>query len=86
MVGEPALAHVDEPVIAFGIGWQQEEAGIDEIADRVINNAFHYFAIEELQPHPYSMDDGRAGVEVETLVMRVSVKAVDIKDSLDLFD
>ena len=85
MVDEPVLAYVDEPVIAIRIGGQQEEAGIDKIPDRVVDDSLHHFAVEELQPHPDSMDDGRAGMEVETLVMRVSIKAVDIEDSLDLF-
>src|ERR1035438_5569956 len=65
MVDQPALQHVNEPVVAAGVGWQQEESGVDQIANGVEYDSLHDFAIEELEAHPDAMDDRRPGVEVE---------------------
>ena len=85
MVGEPVLAHIHKPVIAVRIGRQQEEAWIDEIPNGVVDDSLHHFAIEKLQPHPDSMNDWRASMKIQMLVVRVSIKAVNIENSLDLF-
>jgi hypothetical protein len=85
MIGEPALPHVHEPVIALRISGQQKEARVDEIANRVIYHSLHDFAIEKLQPHPDPVDDGRTGIEIQMLVIRVPFKAIYIENSLDIF-
>ena len=84
MVGKPALPDVHEPVIAVWIGGKKEETWIDEITDGVIDDPLHHFTIKKLHTHPDSMDDGRAGMKVEFLMIRVSFKTVDIEDSLDV--
>src|ERR1039458_5926483 len=86
MVEQPALQHVNELVVAAGVGWQQEESGVDQIANGVVYDSLHDFAIEELEAHPDAMDDGRPGVEVEMVVFRVSIEAVDVEDSLDVLE
>jgi len=49
-----------------------------------VYDSLHDFAIAELKPHPYSMDDRRAGMEVECLVLRVSLEAVDIENGFNI--
>jgi len=85
MSGELALAHIHQPVIAFGVGGKQKEAWIDKIAKRVADDPLHDFAIEKLQAHPYPFDDGRAVMKVEMLVIRVSLKTVYIEHCLNIF-
>ena len=86
MVDEPALNNINELVVAAWVGWQHEESRINEIADGVVYDSLHDFAIAELAPHPYTVDDGRAGMEIEMIANRVSIKAVYIKDCLDVLD
>jgi len=83
MVGQAAFAHVDQFVVAVRIGGKEKESRVDQIAEGVKDDALHNFAIEKLQPHPDAMDDGRAGMKVEFLMIRVAFKAVDVEDSLD---
>jgi len=84
MVNEPVLDHVDEGIVAVGVGRQQKESRIDQIAKRVIYDSLHDLAIQELELHPDSMDDGRPGMKIEMLVIRVLFEAVYIKDGLDI--
>jgi len=85
MVGEPALLHVDKPVIAVRICGQEKETWVDEIAKGVVYHSLHHFAIEKLQPHPDPVDDGSAGIEIQVLVIRVPFKTIYIENSLDIF-
>jgi hypothetical protein len=84
MVYQSAFADVDHFVVAVRIGWEKEETGIDKVADGVVDDAFHDFAIDKLEAHPDAVDDGRAGVEVENLVIRVAVEIVDVEDGFDI--
>jgi len=86
MVDNPALQHVDQLVIAAGVGWQEKESWINQIANGVVYDSLHDFAIEELETHPDAMDDGCPGVEVEMVVFRVSIEAVDVEDGLDIVE
>ena len=84
MVNKPAFEHVDELVVALGVGGQNEKPGIHQVAQGVEYNSLHDLAVEELQPHPDAVDDRRAGVEIQVLVLRVSFKAVYIENGLDI--
>lgn len=86
MVGQPAFQYINKLVVAARISGQDEESWIDQVANRVINNTFHHLAIAELKPHPDTMNNGRAGVEVDVIANWVPLEAVDIEDSLDVFD
>ena len=85
MASELVLAHIHQPVVAIGVGGKQKEAWIHKIAKRVADDPFHDFAIDKLQPHPDPIDDRRAIVKVEMLVIRVSLKTVYIEYCLDIF-
>jgi hypothetical protein len=84
MVNEPALHNVNELVVAVGVGWQKEESRVNQIANRVVYDSLHDLAIEELESHPYSMDDGRTGMKIQMLVIRVPLEAIYIEDGLDI--
>lgn len=84
MVNEPALHHVNELVVAAGVGRQKEESRVNQIANGVVHDSLHDFAIEELEPHPYPMDDGRPGMKIKILVIWVSIEGIYIEDSLDI--
>ena len=86
MVHQPALHHVNELVVAAWVGGQNEESRVNEIAHRVVYDSLHDFAIAELEPHPYSMDDGRPGVKIEVIANRVPIEAVYVEDSFDIPD
>jgi hypothetical protein len=86
MVNEPALHHINELVVAVGVGLQKEEPRVNQIADGVEDDSLHDFAIEELETHPYAMDDGRPGMKIQMLVIRVPLEAVYIEDGLDVLD
>jgi hypothetical protein len=86
VVDEPAFEHVYQLVVAAWISRQYEESRIDEIANRVQNDSFHYFAVEELKPHPDSVNDWRTRVKIQMITRRIAIKAIDIENSLDVFD
>ena len=67
VVYEPAFYYVDELVVAARVSGEHEETRINQIANGVIDDSFHNFAVAELEAHPDSMDDGGAGVEVEVI-------------------
>jgi hypothetical protein len=86
MVNEPALHHVNELVVAAGVGRQKEESRVNQIANGVVHDSLHDFAIEELETHPYAKDDGRPGMKIQMIVIRVPIEAVYIEDGLDVLD
>jgi hypothetical protein len=86
MVHEPALDHVDELVVAAGIGWKKEETRVNKIAERVEHNPLHHFTVEELKAHPDAVNRWGAIVEVQVLVFRAALEAVDIENRLDILD
>src|ERR1700733_8888689 len=86
MVSEPILQNVNKLIVVAGIGWHKEESRVDQIANGVVYDSLHNFAIEKLNPHPYPMDDGRFAIKTQMLVFCVSIEAVDIKDGLDILD
>jgi hypothetical protein len=86
MVDQPALEHINELVVAARVGWHEEEPRVDKIANGIIDNSLHDFAIQKLNSHPNAMNDGRSRVEVEILVIRVSIETVDVKDCLDVLE
>ena len=86
MVGEPALRHVNELVIALGISWQNEESRVNQIANGVAHNPLHHFAIAELQSHPYALNDRRPSMKIEGLVPRIPIESVHIEDGLSILD
>ena len=84
MVNEPALHHVNELVVAAGVGRQKEESRVNQIANGVVHDSLHDFPIEELEAHPYPVDDWRPGMKIEMVVFRVAIEAVYIEDGLDI--
>jgi hypothetical protein len=86
MVNQPALHHVDKLIVTAGVGRQHEEPRINQIANGVIYDSFHDFAVEELEPHPNAMDDRRACMKVEMISDWISVEAVYVEDGLNVLD
>ncbi len=86
MVHQPALYHIDKLVVAARVGRQHEESRINQIANGVIDDAFHDLTVEELEPHPNAVDDRCAGMKVEMIANRVSVEAVYVKDGFNVLD
>src|ERR1019366_5964488 len=58
VVGKPAFHHIYQLVITVWIGWQQKEPRVNQVANGVVHDPLHNFAIEKLNPHPDPMDNG----------------------------
>jgi hypothetical protein len=85
IVLQRTLHYINELVVASGIARLEEKSGVDQIVNGVMHDSFHDFSVEKQEPDPYSMNDGRAGMELQRLVMLVSLKAVYIEDGLCVF-
>jgi hypothetical protein len=84
MVDKPALHYVNELVVTAGRGWQKEESGVNQIMYGVVYDTLYDFTIAELAAHPYAMDDGRPGMEIQFLVIRVPLEVVYVENGLDI--
>lgn len=84
MVHKPTFYHVNKLVVAARISRKHKESWIDKIANRIEDDSFHYLAVEKLEPHPDAVDDGCARMEVQVIADRVAIKAVHVKNSLDV--
>jgi len=83
MVNNPALQYINELVVAARVGREKKEPWVNQVSNRVEHDSLHDFAIEELEAHPYAGGDGRKGMKIEMTVIRVSLEAVYIENSLD---
>lgn len=86
MVDEPAFYYINKLVVAAWVSGQDEETRVNQVANRVVNDPFHNFAVAKLKPHPDSVNDGCARMEVEMVANRVPFKAVYIENGLDVAD
>ena len=54
------LEDIHKPVIALRVGGVYEESLVNQEMNCVINDPLQHFTINELEPCPYAMDDGRS--------------------------
>lgn len=85
MADERFLHHVNQLVVAFRVGRQEEEAGIDKIAEGVMHQTLHHFSTAKFEPHPDSVDGGLVRMKIEIFVFRLSVKTIHVVKSRDVF-
>jgi len=83
MVNQPTLHDIDELVVAVRIRWPEEEARIKQVANRVGHDSLHDFTVGELQADPDSGNGWGSGMKVKVGAPGLSLKTVDVEDSLD---
>jgi len=74
VIDEPAFHYIDQLVCCCPVGGEHEESWVNQIADGVITIPSINSSVAELKPHPDSMNNGGAGVEVEMIANRVPSK------------
>ena len=82
MVFEPTLHDIDELIVAFRVRGHEEEAGVNQEPQCVVDDSFHDFAVEKFDTHPDAVNDGRWRVKLEGIVIAVSFTVVDVEDGL----
>ena len=84
MVSKSAFHHIYQLVIAVWIGWQEKEPRVNQVANGVVHDPLHNFAIEKLNPHPNPMNNGCLGMKIQLFVTCVTFEAIHVKDGLDV--
>jgi hypothetical protein len=82
---QTALEHIHQPVVAAGIGGNQQKAGVENVVAGIENDAFHYLVILKLDAHPQAGHHRRVVVKVQRVVGVVAVEGPDQEDGLGAF-